>query len=230
MSPIVINIYRNFLSVFGVVDHFCSTFPCMFQLLHDRCCYFLNFLCYPWNFSLHRILESFLTLFDFYTEHFQSFPLPQASFIVVSYAILPTLWPLLPPRHCWNYSLDDIVVWTAWSFSIFVNWKWCKDLVQSIALCMLCWPWCWATCWIWQAMEHIEASWVFNVNVGGFEQLKQSKISGLNITSFGIFMQTVSYDTMVSCDSYKISAISYGNCHRMSCLLKHVISVQQCGV
>jgi len=47
-------------------------------------------------------------------------------------------------------------------------------------------------------MEHMEASWVFPVTVGRFDQFEQSKISFLTVTSLGIVMLTVHYDLMVS--------------------------------
>jgi len=37
----------------------------------------------------------------------------QASFWIVSRAMLPTLGPFLPPSHCCLYSTDDVVGWNA---------------------------------------------------------------------------------------------------------------------
>jgi len=47
-------------------------------------------------------------------------------------------------------------------------------------------------------MDHMEASCIFYVKVGKFDQLEQSKNSVLIITSFGILMMTVHGDLMVS--------------------------------
>jgi len=49
-----------------------------------------------------------------------------------------------------------------------------------------------------QDMDHIEASFVFCVKVGTFDQLEQSKIYILTGTSLGIVMLTVSHDLVVS--------------------------------
>ena len=46
-------------------------------------------------------------------------------------------------------------------------------------------------------MDHMEASCVFYVKVGRSDQLKQSKISVLTVTSLGIVMLTVHQDLMV---------------------------------
>jgi hypothetical protein len=49
-----------------------------------------------------------------------------------------------------------------------------------------------------QEMDHMEASCACYVKVGRFDQLEQSKISNLTVTSFGIVMFTVHYDSIVS--------------------------------
>ena len=49
-----------------------------------------------------------------------------------------------------------------------------------------------------QEMDHIEASCVFSVKVGRFDQFEQSKISVLTVTSLGIVMLIVHYDLIVS--------------------------------
>jgi hypothetical protein len=45
-----------------------------------------------------------------------------------------------------------------------------------------------------QEMDHMEASCVFYVMVGRFDQFEQSKISVLTVTSLGIVMVTVHYN------------------------------------
>jgi len=62
----------------------------------------------------------------------------------------------------------------------------------------MCWPCCWARWWMLQEMDHMEASCVFYVKVGRFDQFEQSKISVLTVTSLGIVMLTVHYDLIVS--------------------------------
>ena len=47
-------------------------------------------------------------------------------------------------------------------------------------------------------MDHMEASCLFYVKVGRFDQFEQSKISILTVTSLGIIMHTVHHDLMVS--------------------------------
>jgi len=47
-------------------------------------------------------------------------------------------------------------------------------------------------------MDYMEASCVFYVKVGTFDQLEQIKISVLTVTSLGIVMLTVQYDLIVS--------------------------------
>jgi len=48
-----------------------------------------------------------------------------------------------------------------------------------------------------QEMDHMEASCVFYVKVGRFDQFEQSKISILIVTSLGIVMLIVLYDLIV---------------------------------
>ena len=45
-----------------------------------------------------------------------------------------------------------------------------------------------------QEMDHMEASCIFYVKVGRFDQFEQSKISVLTVTSLGIVMITVHYN------------------------------------
>jgi len=49
-----------------------------------------------------------------------------------------------------------------------------------------------------QEMDHIEASCVFYVKVGRFNQFEQSKISVLTVTSLAIVMLTVHYNLIIS--------------------------------
>jgi hypothetical protein len=49
-----------------------------------------------------------------------------------------------------------------------------------------------------QEMDHMEASCVFYVKVGRFDQFEQSKVSVLTVTSLGIVMITVPYDLIIS--------------------------------
>jgi hypothetical protein len=49
-----------------------------------------------------------------------------------------------------------------------------------------------------QEMHHMEASWVFYVKDGRYDQFEQSRISILTVTSLGIVMLTVHYDLIVS--------------------------------
>jgi len=49
-----------------------------------------------------------------------------------------------------------------------------------------------------QDMDHLEASCVFYVKVGAFDQLEQSKICILTVASLGTLMLTMHHDLMVS--------------------------------
>jgi len=49
-----------------------------------------------------------------------------------------------------------------------------------------------------QDMDHMEASIIFYVKVGSFDQFEQSKVSVLTVTSLAIVKLTVYYDLMVS--------------------------------
>jgi hypothetical protein len=49
-----------------------------------------------------------------------------------------------------------------------------------------------------QEMDHMEASCVFYIKVGRFDQFKQSKLSILTVTSLGIVMLTVHYLLIVN--------------------------------
>jgi len=62
----------------------------------------------------------------------------------------------------------------------------------------MCWPCCWVRCWRLQDMDHMEASCVFYVKVPRFDQLVQSKICILTVTSLGILIITVHHSLMIS--------------------------------
>jgi len=47
-------------------------------------------------------------------------------------------------------------------------------------------------------MDQMEASCIFYVKVGRFDQFEPNKISVLTVTSLGIVLLTVHYDLMVS--------------------------------
>jgi len=49
-----------------------------------------------------------------------------------------------------------------------------------------------------QDLDHMEASCVFYVKVGTFDQLLQNKICVLTVTTLGIAMLTVQHDMMIS--------------------------------
>jgi len=49
-----------------------------------------------------------------------------------------------------------------------------------------------------QDVDQMEASCVFYVKVGKFDQLEQSKISVLTVTSLGIAMLTIQDDFIIS--------------------------------
>ena len=49
-----------------------------------------------------------------------------------------------------------------------------------------------------QEMDDMQASCVFYVVVGRFDQFEQSKISVLTVTSLGIVMLTVHYNLIIS--------------------------------
>ena len=83
-------------------------------------------------------------------------------------------------------------------FAIFARRKWRKVYFWSIDHYIWCCPCCWARCWMLQDMDHMEASCVFYVKVGRFNESEQSKISILTVTSLGIVMVTIHYDLMVS--------------------------------
>ena len=48
-----------------------------------------------------------------------------------------------------------------------------------------------------QDVDHMEASCIFYVKVGAFDQLEQSTISILTVTSLGIVILTIQHDLMV---------------------------------
>jgi len=49
-----------------------------------------------------------------------------------------------------------------------------------------------------QDMDHMEASCIFYVKIGRFDQLEQSKIRVLTVASLGIVMLTIHWDLMMS--------------------------------
>jgi len=81
-------------------------------------------------------------------------------------------------------------------YAIFARRKLRKVLFRRIDHRILCWPCCWPRCWMLQEMDHMEASWISYVKVGGFDQFEQTEIIVLTVTSLGIVMLTVDYDLM----------------------------------
>jgi len=83
-------------------------------------------------------------------------------------------------------------------FAVFASRTQRKLLFQCVDQCPLGWPCCWARCWMLEDMDHMEASCIFYVKVGRFDQFEQSKISILTVTSLGMVMLTTHHDLMVS--------------------------------
>jgi len=67
-------------------------------------------------------------------------------------------------------------------------------------MCWLCW---WARCWTLQHMDHMEASCVFDDEVGPLHRLEYSKIYVLRVTELGIAMLTVHHFMMFRVCSMK---------------------------
>jgi len=84
------------------------------------------------------------------------------------------------------------------SFSACTCWKWGKIHFRSNHHCIVFWLYCWARCWMLQDMDHMEASCIFYVKVGMFDQLEQSKICVLTVTTLGMIMLTVQHNLIFS--------------------------------
>jgi len=136
--------------------------------------------------------------------------------------MLPSLGPCLPRRRFCHHSLDTVIMWTAWAICIICPPDVVNSFFQNIDHRILCWPCCWARCWILQDMDHMEASFIFNVKVGWFDQLLQSKICVLTFTSLGIVILTAHHDLMVS--MWFIQDL--GNLLRQT--LPYVLFVEEC--
>jgi len=83
-------------------------------------------------------------------------------------------------------------------FAVFASQKWRKVLVRHIDHCSMHWLHCWATCWMLQDMDSMEASCIFYFKVGTFTQLEHSKICILSVNETGIVRLTVQHDWIVS--------------------------------
>jgi len=71
----------------------------------------------------------------------------------------------------------------------------------SIDQCILYWLCCWERCWMLQDMDHMVASCVFFVKVGTLDQLEQSKICILTVTTLRIVMLSIQHECIISlCD------------------------------
>jgi len=126
---------------------------------------------------------------------------PQASFWMSSCAMPQGFGPFLLRSRLCLHSLDDLVVRTASSTSVFPHRKWLKVLFWSIYHCSLCWLCCWARCGMLQDMDNIEASCVFYVKVGAFNHLEQSKFCLLTVNKMGIVRLTIKHDMSFSVSS-----------------------------
>jgi len=84
-------------------------------------------------------------------------------------------------------------------FAKFTQWKWRNALFRNIDNCFLCLPYCCcARCWKLQDRDLMEASCIFYIKVGRFDQLEHNKISVVTVTALGIVILTVNHDFMVS--------------------------------
>jgi len=176
---------------------FCGCWSCvlniphMILLLNNRSLCILNSVSYHCGLSIHIILDPFLFVFIDSEVRFQSFL--RLKLLFGSQA-----------AECCQHS-DHFCLQAALAFirlmtlscgflcwlTIFARRKWQNLLFGTMDHCILCWPGCWARCWIWQDMDHMEASCVLYVKVGRFHLLEQSKISVLTVTSLGILMLTL---------------------------------------
>jgi len=129
---------------------------------------------------------------------FPVFSPQKSSFQIVTCATLPTLRPSLPAKHPAIDSLDGNAVENASSVGNLAHQKCQMVLSRSIDHCLFPWPCCWARCWMLQDMDHMEASGIYYVKVGRFDQLERSKISIVTITSFRIVIRRVYHRQMVS--------------------------------
>jgi len=82
--------------------------------------------------------------------------------------------------------------------AISASRKWWKVLFQTIDHCSLRWLCCWATCWMLQDMDNMEASCVFYVKVSMCTHLEHSKTSLLTVNNTGIVRLTVQHYLIVS--------------------------------
>jgi len=81
---------------------------------------------------------------------------------------------------------------------IFVLQQWWKLFFPSIDHSIFSGIYCCMRCWMLQDMDHMEASCLFNVEVGIYDQIEQSQISVSTVTTLGIEMQTVEHDMIQS--------------------------------
>jgi len=114
LSQIAFNISSNIISGCLVVPPRAFSISHIVQLLHHRCFCILNLQFCHRGFSLHIIHDQYLSLRRVKCAFLLVSP-PQASFWIVSCAVLPTLGPILPPKLSCLHSLDDDDEWTALS-------------------------------------------------------------------------------------------------------------------
>ena len=77
-----------------------------------------------------------------------------------------------------------------WRFAVSARRKWQKVLFQSIDHCSLRWLYCWATYWMLQDTDNMEASCIFSLKVSTFTHLEQCKTSLLTVNKTGIVRLT----------------------------------------
>ena len=170
----------------------------MFLLWHICCRCVLNSLSGYCPLSIHKILNPFHFLLVAWKVVYPSF----ARRKLLSRSKAAQRSQRSDP-FCLQATLGCICLMTSscgylhW-FAIFARQQRRKVCFPSIHHCILCWPCCWARCWMLQDMDHMEASCVIYVKVGRYDQIEQSKISVLPITSLGIVMLAVHYDLMVT--------------------------------
>ena len=86
--------------------------------------------------------------------------------------------------------------WALCRFAVFACWLWWTGLFLSIVHCNLCWLCWWTRCWMLQNTDHMQAGWVFYVDVGTCNRFEQNKMCITTVIAFGITMLTVHHDML----------------------------------
>ena len=133
-------------------------------------------------------------------SHFCVYKVGFSSFLCYKYLfgsqVVQRPWDSNPFSFQSAVALIRLIMWSCRGicrFAIFAHQRWRNILVRSFDHCIWCWLYSCPKCWMIQDTDDMEASCIFHVMNGIFDQLKQSKSSIQINNTFREVILTVQY-------------------------------------